>query len=477
MEFRLLVESSDPVSQSSRSSLFLEGRHWKLSQLLDLQNDEHLPPFACISYLWGPDRETYDGREISTRTRPVLAAAIRTGNFKAFWLDCFCVPPDGGPERLSTLENMGYIYSRATEVIIVLSEGTFSVIQEMLHKGFVLEPGLQMLERDEWVSSIWTYQEIVNGGSIRFVSDREDDTSASLEGSAFFNALGYSLSKWRNSTGSNAFDLVEAFPHLNALDDIIVDCEIGAYTLRPALAIFSSIASKRNFNLANFFYAILGALTQSPEQLVWNDRQNLEEKVMAICECKNDFSFIYTVAARDSDTQKRWRPRAMPLSSPTPALPLRAPAILRPILAWHCWGEAQRGHYDDNGFWLHGMTSMQPASSIGNTGRKAISDWLRKPELQHMDDAALGSALHSTISSIGFEGEATPIIVAEGLLFAQDTLRREDVARVLVSNQIRWTMGAPGLVHVSKGNEKQYIPCAFIGSTDRLLGDGESILL
>lgn len=262
MKLQLLIETNEP---SPQPSFFLEGRQWTLSRLLDLENDDHLPPFACISYRWGLGREPHamvEGLTMSTRTCPSLAAAIRIGSSNAFWTDVFCVPP-AGPERQSTLENMGYIYSRATEVIIVLGEGTFSVIQEMLHKGSVSETGLQILECDEWVSSVWTYQEIVNGVSIRFVSEREIDTLAFIESSDFFNALGYSLSKWIKTTGSNTFTSMKIFPRLNALEDLLADCQVKTNTFRSALSIFSSMALKRDANPANYFYAILGTFTQS----------------------------------------------------------------------------------------------------------------------------------------------------------------------------------------------------------------------
>ncbi len=481
MEFRLLVETGD---SSSQPALFLEGRHWTLSQSLDLENDKHIPPFACISYVWGSGREPHamiEGLVMSTRTCSSLAAAIRIGSFNAFWTDVFCVPPSG-PERQSTLENMGYIYSRAAEVMIVLGDDTFSVIQEMLSKGVLSESSLQVLERDEWVSSVWTYQEIVNSESVRFVSERNtDDTSVFIKCFDFFNILGYSLSKWKQSTGSDKFATMRVFPNLNALEDLLADWMLGAYTCRSAFSIFSSMASKRNADPANYFYAILGALTQSSQQLTWDPCQNLAEKVMTICERKNDFSFIYTVAARDTDPRKRWRPQALPL----PVDGATVPANLRPILAWNCWGEAQRGHHDASGFWLHGMTTMQLASGIENAGRDAIIKWLSEPMLQHADDSmlqhadddVLGNAVYAVLARFGFEGEVNPTIVAEGLVFAQENVRRDHIVRVLVSNRIRWTMGAPALMHIRNGDEKQYLPCAYIGSIDRLSLEGETVLL
>lgn len=70
---------------------------------------------------------------------------------------------------------------------------------------------------------------------------------------------------------------------------------------------------------------------------------------MSICEHKNDFSFIYTVAARDTDPRQSWRPQAAPF----PANGATVPAVLRPIFAWHSWGEAQYGHHDATGSPVH----------------------------------------------------------------------------------------------------------------------------
>ena len=475
MDFRLLVETTEPLSQPS---LLLEGRHWILSQPHALEDDVNLPRFACISYLWGSGREPHallEGLTMSTHARLSLAAAIRIGSCNAFWCDVFCVPP-AGSERQSTLEQMGYIYSRATEVIIVLGEDTFSVIQKMILKSSLSESDLQILECDEWVSSVWTYQEIVNGGVVRFVSERQADTQSSIECNAFFNALGYSLSKQQSSTDLELLPTMKTFPNLNALLNILADWATESYTFRSALNIFSSMASKRNADPANYFYAILGALTQSPQELIWNPDQNLAEKVMAICERKNDFSFIYTAAARDNDSRRRWRPQAAPL----PADGATVPAVLRPIFAWPCYGRSQRGHYTDDGLWLHGMTTMQLAPSVRDAGRKFISSRLHRPELQHVDDAVLGSTVFAAIRSLGFEGKVAPIIVTEGLVFGLETVRRDDIVRVLVANQIRWPMGSPGLVHISDRDGKQYMPCVYIGlaeSAERSLEDGESVLI
>ena len=474
MDFRLLVETRGHPSQAS---LLLEGKCWAMSSSLDLESNGYHPPYACISYRWGTAREPHamiEGITMSAQALPSLAAAIRSSSSNAFWTDVFCLPPSG-LERQATLERMGYIYSRAAEVIVVLGEDTFSVIQNMMNGGPLDATDLRTMERDEWVSSVWTYQEIVNASLFRFVSSsgHQVDRSVSIEGADILNSLGFSLMKWQNSTGSDTFATMRAFPNLNALETILVDWQTAAYIRRSAYSVLCSMASKRNPDPANYFYAILGVLSQDPQELVWNSDQNPAEKFMAICEHKNDFSFIYSVAVRDSDPRLCWRPRASAL----PVVGTNVPAILRPIFAWHVWGEAQQGHHDESGLWLDGMTVMQPASTVGDAGRKTILDWMRQPESEHLDDTAMGRLVHAAISSVGFEGRAEPIKITEGLIFTQEIPRGASIVRIVVSNQIRYVMGAPGLVQIKDKDEKQYLPSLFIGEVARLLGGGESVLL
>ena len=367
---------------------------------------------------------------------------------------------------------MGYIYHRASEIIIALREETFSAIAELQKQDYFSEAALKVLERDEWVSSVWTYQEIVNGGAVRFVSERYGDRSTSIEGATFFNALGYGLSKWEKMTGINTIGAMKVFLHLSALEQIFADWIVNTFPFRSAMGAFASLAYKRNADAANYFYAILGTLTPYPQQLIWTSEQNLAEKVMSICESKNDFSFIYSVAARDPDPARCWRPFAAPMVPGDTALP----PILRPILIWHSWGEAQNGHYDSHGFWLDGVAVMSSTSSVGDLGWEYLFEWLHQSEQREKDDTVLWNAWLAFLRSWGFEGTPTPIFTQGGLIFTQETVETSDIVRLLVSTQLRWPKGAPGLVHLSSKGEKRYVPCAYIGS-HKLLNGRESVML
>src|SRR5438034_11487271 len=109
--------------EGSAGSVQLEGYHWRLAKE-DLDQEDL--DFTCISYTWGegrvpsPFRDNFD---VSDRTIPALIAAIaHRPSCERFWIDAFCVPA-AAKEKTHCLESMGFIYARATEVIVVLSNG------------------------------------------------------------------------------------------------------------------------------------------------------------------------------------------------------------------------------------------------------------------------------------------------------------------------------------------------------------------
>src|SRR5947207_12130734 len=149
--------------EGKTSSFELEGHQWHLTkEELDVSDQEKLN-FICISYTWGngrvpgPFRDNYD---ISDRTIPALIAAMtHRPSCKRFWIDALCVPAEP-KEKMLCLESMGFIYSRATEVIVVLSTGARAALEQMNRSDQVNYSILCDLEKEEWISRAWTYQEV-----------------------------------------------------------------------------------------------------------------------------------------------------------------------------------------------------------------------------------------------------------------------------------------------------------------------------
>ena len=473
MELRLVVEASEP---SPEPSLLIDGRRWILSKPYDIHGSQAapVPSFSCISYLWGPSTSRAPHafepatRTMSTHTIPALTAAIRSRKSKAFWTDVFCVPSAEGPKRQATLESMGFIYSLASEAVIVLSDSSFENLQDMVNGERLSAESLRVLEQDNWVSSVWTYQEIVNSTSVYFVSERDSPASKPIEGFKFFSVLGNSLTHLPPPSSTSSFQ------HLSALLDLMADWATAEHLSRSALTVLSSMANKRNPNPENYIYAALGALSDSPSDTTWlpaATEAHLMEHFMCVCERRNDFSFIYTLGVRDSHTKRRWRPLAVPLRSlgnPSDEIPL----ALRPIFVWHCWGGFQRGRKDSEGrLWLEDMAVLEQEEDVGLAGRDSIAIWMQDMDLVEVEVERLSRRVYDYIKESGFMGEKTPLIVQEGLVFYQGKLDKDDVVKILVATKVRWRMGAPGMVVRSTRTELkeeqtvEYLPCMFVGKS------------
>jgi hypothetical protein len=88
-------------------------------------------------------------------------------------------------------------------------------------------------------------------------------------------------------------------PGLDALEDLIADWLISDYTRRSAFQVMSNLDRRYTSEPPNYFYSMIGAILQStstrrPSTTI----AELSETLMIVCEEKNDFSFLYSTAAR-----------------------------------------------------------------------------------------------------------------------------------------------------------------------------------
>lgn len=291
---------------------------------------------------------------MSSNTIPALSAAMEHTTNTAFWIDALCVPP-AIPIKHHTLGSMGYIYSAASEVIITVPPSLFPVLTEMDNSDLLSEAVLLSLEQDDWVKSVWTYQEVVNSKGFFFVGG-----SAKIDGVHFLNSLGYSLTLYRAAHRVSAFEMSELLPKLNALEELLVDWMISGYADRSALRVMSQFQYRYNHDPRNYFYAVVGTLVTGPWP--WNVEMTIEqlaEEFMEVCEKKNDYSFIYSSNPQDmADPKGRyWRPVA---------------GLLQALLAWHSWGDGQRGRHDSEGFWLEDVISLRLSERLGENVRGSL---------------------------------------------------------------------------------------------------------
>jgi hypothetical protein len=449
MEFRLVVECEN----QSHPNFFMtvDNRHWSLTAPYDITNWTAVPEYTCISYIWGSGRASHPldlGFDISDNTLPSLSAAISNNLGVAFWIDAFCIPADR-QKKHATLESMGFIYSRAKQVVVVFSRSSFAAIEQMVKSDQLDDDQLEVLNRDEWVKSVWTYQEVVNSSKLICIS--ADLPGSTVNGSDFLNRVGYSLHLHKKRHNLSAFDINDRFPNLSALEDLVADWMISGYLERSAMQVMAAMDLRVHRKPTHRLYAMIGAVSHKLARTsTYSTVVELAELFMSACEEKNDYSFIYSAAPRDTRSGKRWRP-----------LPCALPAIL----PWISYGSGQRAYTDSSGrFWLEDMITIpvQPSSQLvlSPTLKEIIVLWTDYSGPVESDEY-LVEHMFRALKRVGFKGSEEYMVLEDGLFFPlHDVL---SLGSVLVATGVRWPFGAPGLLVQDTGEGMAYVPGVFVG--------------
>src|SRR5450756_2080130 len=117
--------------------------------------------------------------------------------------------------------SMGYIYSSAVAVIIILQGPIWNIIQSAASgqsPSPFPAPDLQVLEQDKWISRVWTYQELVNGADTYFTTTNPGAEYPVVQAQRFLNCVGASLNRWKKDNGQGEMGVLETFPHLSILE-------------------------------------------------------------------------------------------------------------------------------------------------------------------------------------------------------------------------------------------------------------------
>ncbi|OCK93258.1 uncharacterized protein K441DRAFT_662064 [Cenococcum geophilum 1.58] len=445
----LYLLTQDPEAKAG--SIEVEGVYYSLTaQNLDASDAEDVE-FTCVSYTWGKGRKPspfHKNFEVSDRTIPALIAVMRhCPSSTSIWIDAFSVPIET-QERAHTLESMGYIYSRAEQVFVVLSSGARSVLEQMSTSDRIHPDHLDVLEKEEWISRAWTYQEAVNSKKLYITCD--DSHGIIVDGSHFLNRLGYTLSRLGDTVPE--IDKRQRYPRIDAFEDLIADYMIAGYQERSALQVMSNMDRRTKSTEErpqDHFYAMIGAI--STDRASSSGTTDPCEVFMSLCERKGDYSFIYSAAKRDSAPSRRWRPKSGDLPS---------------ILPWHCWGEGQPGHEDSGSFYLDQMMLLEK-SPIDKHGTKFVEEWLVSSKI-HADrsQTPLHQSAYTALQTIGFRGSSECLHTMKGFFFPFESVLPNQVTSILVTTKVRWSLGAPGLVRYHDGNIEYYTPGVFFGCID-----------
>lgn len=380
---------------------------------------------------------------------------------------------------------MGFIYAAAVSVLVVLQRTIWEIIQSISsgeRPRALSDEELQILEEDNWISRVWTYQELVNGRETYFTSLEPTVEGHAIHGEKFMDCVGFSIEQWKKKEGKKNSAVLEELPNLNTLEDTLADRNLGGYLDRMALGVLSNMAL-RKFDPQypqNRLLACLGALTQ---EISWGPPSTtlaeLSEKLMSICETNGDYSFIYTSDVRSTESGMRWRPNP---KQPTGSL------NLVPVVNWHSLG-TQDCHRNSRGLWLDDMVKLELAEVIDKKAEKDLEIFLygsrdfSQPDIiqggmfhrNHGEDEVLSQVLMRFLRIIGFKGVKEPQVCKTGLFFSQSKLEHLDSIDLYAASGIRWVFGTPGLARWKKDGEIMYCAGVFTGAVEAELA--KSLLL
>jgi hypothetical protein len=348
---------------------------------------------------------------------------------------------------------MGFIYSRAAEVIVVLTPQALPVLEQVRRSSSPLPRAhLDILEAEDWVTRAWTYQEAVNAHRLA-ITCADSPPGVLVDSMRFFSSLGHALSLL---TPENR----KRYPRLNGFEDLMADCAVAGYLERSALQVMSIMDERTQTWPDDHFYAMMGAISTEPARAM--ERKSPCEAFMALCERKGDYSFVFSSAVRDERVGMRWRPKEED--------------ELKPIIKLSSWGERLRGEVRDGCLVLENIVVLK-LGTMPPEVEAWIQRWLEGSCFRprgYKPDAETEQAAFEGLRELGFSGSSKCLTTEFGLVFPQNRLDPSAQVDVFISAEIRWTLGAPALVRYrgESGINSEvfsYEPGVFFGNMENVL--------
>ncbi|KAI9739061.1 MAG: hypothetical protein M1834_007273 [Cirrosporium novae-zelandiae] len=498
-KLRLLVEADHDHLEPT---LPLVGRKWMVKDIID-PND--IPNYTCISYVWGDQNTEWTNnpfygiwgpKRISVHTMRALESTISKFATKtlAFWIDAFCVPvaEDGDiqavAEKQATLESMGYIYHKADKVAIVLVEESYAAIEHMIDVTATIDQArrerlvidkshlanaqkLDCLEKDGWIRSVWTYQEVLETPTNDLSFLCEDSSKPPLLAWVSFSAIGGYITLFKQTQqGIDQLDIRSRYPRLDAFESLIGDLWLGGE--KYGLRVMASMNGRETTEFKNYWYAMIGAMTmERSARSVGATEQQLCQKFIDVCESKQDFSYIFSSADRQAEevgspaferqtSTKRWRPRLG-----------QFPAIV-PI---HNFGTGQKGKRNEDGtLTLHDMAVYQTSGQrLCEKAKNWMTSWIERTDylpnsvdfsIETPDEGDPRLLIYDFLKAIGFLGSNEYLQLEDGFFFLQHAVAADAAVSVLVSTSIQYAFGAPGLARrIDDDGTSWYTPGVLFG--------------
>jgi hypothetical protein len=452
-----LLERANVLTPPNAPHIELFGNKWVINEYAQASD---APDYTCISYAWGKEKTKNPlcvEQSMSTRTIHAIETAISVlqsqdnwascirfshngdslkevagqvsalNASQAFWVDALCVPSEN-PARTVCLQSMGEIFSSAYQVLVVLREQCSDAIRNTSQNGKLVSSDLSLLEKEDWVSRAWTYQEAVNSKRLYFAVEGNKDTIVS--GHDFLNAIMVAIDAFKEANNLGKLAWEKQRPKLRSLERLLADYLMADFATRSAYQVMSVMDQRISERADDHFYAMIGSITTTTEQVEGDEKLDPSEYFMRVCERKRDFSFLYGAGPRDETAGRRWRP-----------IEGRFPALLPDLITL---GSTEVGREELTHLQLDNMYRLVPGP-VSSDGLKAARWFIEeKSDTSSPDDVA--TQILERLRILGFSGCGAYLEFETGFFFPQsDPLQSDDMFAV-VSHEIHWVTGGPGLL-------------------------------
>jgi len=482
--FRLLQPPNSSTPPDA-SSIMVFGKRWVI---FEYANPTDAPPYTCISYAWGDTKVRHflnDGQPMSARTVPSLEAAVASTNShenwarnvqfsydgeatreeaeqtaalnasRALWIDALCVPTYE-PARSSCLREMGWIFSAAFQVIVVLERQCSGVLRCIGRSEKVDDFALLALEGEKWVRRAWTYQEAVNSRALYFVAEGEENLIVS--GQDFLRSITDAIEDYKLRNAFSDFNWILNHSGLSDIELLLADYRIADFADRSAYQVMSVIGQRFTERPDDYFYSMIGSITTTSSQTEESECPHPAEYFMRVCEQKRDFSFIYNTAQRSSEVGQGWRPLTEQFSAVLPRLLI--------------FGKGEPGVRESTHLELEKMF-VPVTGAISADALKAASFFMGL-QSQGLPAEAIAIGVLEKMRVLGFTGCGEYLEFETGFFFPQLKPQISADLFVAVSCGVDWVRGGPGLLLRSSSTDfHDFVDVgAFVGRTPK---SGQSI--
>jgi hypothetical protein len=378
-----------------------------------------------------------------------LSAALKAS--QAIWIDALCVPSQE-PARAACLRSMGGIYSSAAQVFVVLSEPCSKPLHQAHNKVRMIPEELFVLENDNWITRAWTYQEMANSKSTLFIA--QGDGSVLLLALDFLNAILTDTTAYADAQGFKRTELAVRFPKLEGLQVMMAEHRLVEYTGRSAYQVMSAMHQRVAERKEDRIYAAIGVITSLPSDSLDDAALHPAEYFMRVCEEKGDYSFIFCTAPRSDIPGKGWRPVADQFQPVVAGLLAPSYGLTGCLKATHLQ--------------LDNMSRMSPGN-LDSSAMNAVRAFVGS-DIAGLSSGDIADVVLERLKQHGFSGSGEHLETENGYFFPQSTLTGSDEIFVVVSEDVQWTNGGPGLLVRSSDTDINHF-CdvgAFVGKIPKV---------